>query len=97
LGVERVGIHDDFFELGGHSLLALQLIARLKRVFEVDLSVQSVFDAPNVAHMAALIALAEQEAREAADKIDGMLSAVEQLSDHEVRSLMEHGFSKVQP
>ncbi|MGN6591570.1 MAG: condensation domain-containing protein, partial [Terriglobales bacterium] len=55
LGVPRVGRHDNFFELGGHSLLAMQLIARLRRVFGVELGVRALFAHPVLAEMAALV------------------------------------------
>src|SRR5207244_101685 len=38
LGRTQVGVHDDFFELGGHSLLATQIVARMRDVFQVDVS-----------------------------------------------------------
>jgi amino acid adenylation domain-containing protein len=49
--LDRVGIHDDFFALGGHSLLAGQIAARLRRAFNVDLSLGALFDAPTVAEL----------------------------------------------
>ncbi|RKG86188.1 non-ribosomal peptide synthetase, partial [Corallococcus sp. CA053C] len=52
LGVERVGIHDDFFDLGGHSLSATQLVARIRAVFDVDVSLQELFDLTTVARLA---------------------------------------------
>jgi phthiocerol/phenolphthiocerol synthesis type-I polyketide synthase E len=51
LGVDRVSVHDDFFQLGGHSLLATQIIARLRKAFQVELPVQSLFEAPTVADL----------------------------------------------
>src|ERR1700737_5009936 len=44
LAVDRVGVDQNFFELGGHSLVVLQMIARIARIFEVELPVRSVFE-----------------------------------------------------
>ncbi|WP_416671502.1 non-ribosomal peptide synthetase [Egbenema bharatensis] len=52
LEVLQVGIHDDFFELGGHSLLVTRVIARLHRVFQVQLTVMNLFETPTVAGLA---------------------------------------------
>ena len=48
LATPRVGIRSSFFDLGGHSLLAMQLITRIRQVFQVDLSIRNLFDFPSV-------------------------------------------------
>ncbi len=45
LGVKDVKGSDNFFELGGHSLLAIQLISAVRKTFEVDLTLEDVFNA----------------------------------------------------
>ncbi|NEQ95205.1 MAG: amino acid adenylation domain-containing protein [Cyanothece sp. SIO2G6] len=50
--VEQVGIYDNFFELGGHSLLATQVIARMRQIFHVNISVRQLFETPTVAELA---------------------------------------------
>jgi amino acid adenylation domain-containing protein len=55
LGRSSVGIHEGFFELGGHSLLAAQLCARLSRELDMEIPLRSLFDAPTVAALAALL------------------------------------------
>ncbi|MEN4957725.1 syringomycin E biosynthesis non-ribosomal peptide synthetase SyrE, partial [Pseudomonas syringae] len=55
LGVERVGRQDHFFELGGHSFLVISLIERLRQI-GLLLDVSTVFSAPTLQAMAAVLA-----------------------------------------
>ncbi|WP_414620772.1 amino acid adenylation domain-containing protein [Calothrix sp. CCY 0018] len=52
LGVSQVGIYDNFFELGGHSLLATQVVSRIRKTLEVDISLHHLFKFPNIAQLA---------------------------------------------
>ncbi len=60
LGMEGVGVHDDFFDLGGHSILVAKLQARIRSEFGQHLSIASLFGAPTVARMAAVLRDAER-------------------------------------
>ncbi|MDB4951817.1 MAG: tycC2, partial [Gemmatimonadetes bacterium] len=55
LNVDRAGLTDDFFTLGGHSLLAMRLLARIRSVFGVELSIRSVFSSRTLEAVAAEI------------------------------------------
>ena len=52
LDLPAVGIDDNFFELGGHSILAAQLIAYVKEIMGIELSLAAVFESPTVAGIA---------------------------------------------
>lgn len=86
LGIEPIGIHDNFFELGGHSLLAVRVVARLREMYPVELSLRLLLsDAPTVAGMA--LAITHQlNPPPDDDTLQQLLAEIEQLSEAEVRS-----------
>jgi len=54
-GQSNINIYDNFFDLGGHSLVATLLITRIRQVFQVDLPLWRLFDAPTIAGLASSI------------------------------------------
>ena len=57
LGDVAVGIEDNFFDVGGHSLAAMQLVARIRENFGVEMLVAHIFEGPRVATIAENIEL----------------------------------------
>jgi amino acid adenylation domain-containing protein len=54
LGMAAIGVDDNVFDLGAHSLLATQVVARLRREADVQVSVMDVFKHPTIRELAAL-------------------------------------------
>jgi amino acid adenylation domain-containing protein len=53
LGIDKVSIADNFFELGGHSLMVMRIIARIRKIFEVEVPIRSMFEDPTIKGLAA--------------------------------------------
>ncbi|MCF6403560.1 amino acid adenylation domain-containing protein [Chitinophaga filiformis] len=55
LGTTAIGRNESFFTMGGSSLKAIQLLSRIYKMCEVQLSIADVFEHPTVAGQARLI------------------------------------------
>ncbi|MGC2057729.1 MAG: amino acid adenylation domain-containing protein [Candidatus Sulfotelmatobacter sp.] len=109
LQVKQVGIEQNFFELGGHSLLVLQVTARVRRIFEVELAVRSVFEAPTIAGLALEVQKAQAMGLKARSPIlqrrqrnqvasrEALLAQLDTLSSSELQSLLQRVLDGKQP
>ncbi|MEM1256852.1 MAG: amino acid adenylation domain-containing protein, partial [Cyanobacteria bacterium P01_H01_bin.21] len=52
LQIDTVSINDNFFNLGGHSLTATRINIRLRKQFQLDLPLHSVFEYPTIETLA---------------------------------------------
>ena len=86
LGLDRVGVEDNFLELGGHSLLATQLLARLRREFGVDWTLDVVFKAPTIAEQAVLVR--QSQTQQDADKASAHAKRIQEMSASERETLL---------
>ena len=55
LDVHPVGVTDSFFELGGHSVLGTRLFARVEKEFAKRLPLGTLFEAPTIEKLAAIL------------------------------------------
>lgn len=55
LRMTPIGVGDNFFELGGDSLIAVQIMAKIRTAFNVDLPGSSLFETPTIAELAEAI------------------------------------------
>jgi len=85
LRVDRVGIDDNFFDLGGHSLLATQVISRMRGVFNYDIPLRSLFEAPTVEDLAMVI-IRQQAEKVSNTEMERLLDDVEAVSGEMVRA-----------
>jgi len=87
LGCANIGIYDNFFDLGGHSLLAAQVLMRMRAMFQVELSLRSLFDTPTVVGLAeTLIARAPLPRKVVA--IARLRKQIDAMSPDEIRTLV---------
>jgi acyl transferase domain-containing protein len=56
LGIVSIDVAEDFFDLGGNSLVGIQILARLREAFPVELPLSAIFETRTIAGMAASLA-----------------------------------------
>lgn len=63
LHTERISVEDQFFECGGDSLTAINLICRLNEAFDIELPVETLFEAATISELAEKITASRPASR----------------------------------
>jgi acyl carrier protein len=76
-GLERVGIHDHFIDLGGHSLPAMQIVSRIRSLYQIPFTFIDFFEGSTIAQISSVIH-------------SRILAKVEGLTDEQARRLISN-------
>lgn len=55
LGNENLGMEDDFFEAGGDSLVSVQILAKVREIYAVDVSLADFLSEPTASNLAFMV------------------------------------------
>ena len=99
LATTEFGATDDFFILAGDLLRAMQVLARVRKVFQVEVSIRTLFDGPTIEALAHEIENAEAGAKVTTAAItprvyqptsaDALKEQLRKLSSHEIEALLD--------
>ncbi len=92
LDVRPIGIHDKFFDLGGHSLSATRVVSRVIEQFQLEIPLQSLFQSPTIAEMAAVIAEHQGKMLDQS-QLSAILDELGSMSDAEAQRLVRESNS----
>jgi acyl transferase domain-containing protein/acyl carrier protein len=76
-GIDRIGTHENFSDLGGHSLIAMQIVSRIRSLYQIPFTLRDFFEGPTIAQLSSVI-----QAR--------VLAEIEGLSDEQARRLISN-------
>lgn len=79
LAIEGVGLNSNFVDLGGHSLVAMRILARVRDLLQVDVSVQTLLDSRTLEHFASSV-IAHETAPGQTRKIANAFKRVQQMN-----------------
>ena len=50
-----IGVRDNFFDLGGNSLTAIKLFAQMEKIFQTNMPISAIFQAPTIEELAKIL------------------------------------------
>ena len=93
-GIDSIRPEDNFFDHGGNSLIALQLVAKLRATFKIDLPLRVIFESQTVTALAGRVFEMVTREQEMAE-LDSLLREIELLAPEELQARLESERSPV--
>ncbi len=87
LGYSNISLEDDFFEQGGESLLATRLISMLRKQFEIELPIRTLFETSKLEALIEAIKV-ESDFQED-DELQDLLEQLDELSPDELEKVLK--------
>lgn len=87
LGIRGIGINDNFFDLGGDSLIGTQLVSRLRKIYNTELPLVSVFENATVSGIASILEK-EINSESEAKKVIDTLEKINNMSKEEISKML---------
>jgi hypothetical protein len=88
LSISPVGVHDRFLDLGGTSLSATRVLSRVFKKYQLEISIQALFQSPTIAEMANVITQAQSNVNDEW-ALAGILRDLESLSDEQAQESVD--------
>ncbi|EAR21798.1 non-ribosomal peptide synthetase [Nitrococcus mobilis] len=85
---EKVSVTDSFFDLGGHSLLVIKLVARIRKLLQVEILPGLVFDHPSIEALAQALPRFESEPGQL-EQVAALRQRLMSLNPEEHKALLE--------
>ncbi|PDX91100.1 non-ribosomal peptide synthetase [Bacillus thuringiensis] len=89
LGYQSVSMRDDFFENGGESLIATRLISLIRKEFQIDMSLRTLFEVTTVEGL--VLAVKSELDLKQNQEIQDLISDLQGLSEEEINLILKDG------
>jgi len=90
LNLNQISTSDNFFNIGGHSLLVTSMVAQIRDIFPVQLSLNNVFDNPTIIELANYM-LSDIEGKGEIERTAELYLQLSEMSEDELNIKLDEG------
>ncbi|WP_394555355.1 hypothetical protein C1N61_27555 (plasmid) [Priestia aryabhattai] len=95
LGIKVVSVDESFFDLGGNSLQATQIVSKIRKTFNIEITLAEFFNNTTVEKLAEIVRERQKESNNEQQRLLDTLNSIESLTDDEVMKKIKEMQDKV--